>query len=178
MAVDEMTLQELKSVPGYTDLLTLEEALDLYLEKISFAIEIKSSRYIDKNLVLNRKILDLIKDNPLKYKIIVDSFTELSAKFIKNRCDCQVGVDTPYKNQLSKEILNAIRFAGLDWIYVRYTVVDRKLIEDAHEIGLKVMAYTVNDADMIEQWRSHMPDGIITDKTQIINDYRRLFPDL
>lgn len=177
LAVGETTLQDLKSVPKYSDLLTLAEALDSYLNKIGFAIEIKSQRYIDRNLVLNRKILDLIKDNPLKHKIIVDSFNELSAKFINTRCDCQVGVDTPYKKQLSKDILKAVRFAGLDWIYVHYTVVDEKLIEEAHEVGLKVMAYTVNVAEILEKWRNHMPDGIITDNTQIINDYRRLFPD-
>ena len=178
LTVGDTTLQDLISVPGYTDLLTLEEALDLYLGKISFAIEVKSQRMIDKNLVLNRKILDLIKDNPLKHKIIVDSFNELAAKFIKNRCDCQVGLDTPYKKHISKEMLKAIRFAGLDWIYVHYSVVNKKLIEDAHEIGLRVMAYTVNDTDTLEQWQHNMPDGIITDKTQIKKDYMRLYPHL
>ncbi|MBT8370097.1 MAG: glycerophosphodiester phosphodiesterase, partial [Deltaproteobacteria bacterium] len=178
MAVGDTTLQELRSVPGQSDLLTLEEALDAYLEKISFAIEIKSQRMIDKNLVLNRKILDLIRDNPLKHKIIVDSFNALSAEFIKTRCDCQVGLDTPYRKQLSKEMLEAIRFAGLDWIYVHFSVIDEKLIENAHEIGLKVMAYTVNDVAILQRWQPNLPDGIITDMTQVAIDFKRLFPTM
>jgi glycerophosphoryl diester phosphodiesterase len=169
--VYEMTLPQLKSIPGYADLLTLEEAMGAYLDKIGFAIEIKHQKWIDRNLVLNRKAVDLINESPLKHKIIVDSFNELSAKFIKNRCDCQVGLDTPYKKPVSRDMLKAIRYAGLDWVYVHYSVVNAALIQNAHELGLKVMTYTVNDDTVLDQWRSSLPDGIITDHVQLKNNF-------
>jgi glycerophosphoryl diester phosphodiesterase/membrane-anchored protein YejM (alkaline phosphatase superfamily) len=171
LQIKNMSLSELKTVQGYGDLLTLEEALDAYLDKIGFAIELKTEPFIDRNLILNRKVLKLIQDHPARGKIIVDSFNELSAKFIKTRCDCSVGLDTPYQKPLTRERLHSIRFSGLDWVYVHHSVVDQKMVRDAHEAGLKVMAYTVNDPSIIDQWRSNLPDGIITDDVRIKNEF-------
>ena len=57
----------------------------------------------------------------------------------------------------------------VDWVYVEYHVVDQGLIKRAHKYGLKVMAYTVDDRDVIDGWEKAgiLPDGIITDYDSI-----------
>ena len=169
LLAEELTLNDIKQIAAYSDILTLEEALGKYLEKIGFLIDVKPSILVDRNYILNRKIVNLVKENPLRHKIIIDSFNDVSANYIKNRCNCNVGIDTPYKEMLSVDILRSIKFAGMDWIYVHYSVVNEDLINKAHELGLRVMVYTVNDVALMTKWSENPPDGIITDRADLKN---------
>ena len=48
-------------------------------------------------------------------------------------------------------------------------VIDQVLIKNAHNNGLKVMAYTVNSPETVESWiANQLPDGIITDDINIM----------
>ncbi len=161
--IENITFEELKMIPAYADIMTLESAVNQYIERTGFLIEIKPMGNIDSILVLNRKISDFIYRHPLRHKMIIDSFSELSAGFVKNRCDCNVGIDAPYKEKLSKDFLQFVKFSGFDWIYVHHEAVNSELIGQAHEIGLKIMVYTVNDLSVMSVWEKNWPDGIITD---------------
>lgn len=166
--IENVELRELKKIPGYDDVLTLKQILDNYIEKVNFLIEIKSSSKIfHREYMLARKVGDLIRENTLKNRIIVDSFNDFFARLIKNRCDCQVGLDTPYKKKPSAQLMRSIKFAGLDWIYLHHSIIDKELINKAHDIGLRVMAFTVNDLSILSNWHGNLPDGIITDYVNI-----------
>jgi glycerophosphoryl diester phosphodiesterase len=165
--IENIRYEDLKKIPFYSDILPLNETIDRYIEKIGMLIEIKALQNIDKMIVFNRKVADIIQKHPLKHKIIIDSFSRMSAAFINNRCECSAGLDTPYQKKLSDGQLKHIRLSGFEWIYVHHSVVDTELIRKAHAQGIKVMVYTVNDMAMLSAWMEQLPDGIIT-------DYRRL----
>lgn len=97
--------------------------------------------------------------------------------FIKNRCeDCIVGFDAPFKRSLSVEDLKAIRMMDMDWVFVHYEVATPELIANAHEKGLRVMVYRVNDPQVMAQWGPEFfPDGILTDYTRIKKDFLQPF---
>ncbi|MDJ0666286.1 MAG: sulfatase-like hydrolase/transferase [Desulfobacterales bacterium] len=161
----------IKQIPEYHDVLTLDEALSRYGQKIKFLIEIKPIARIDRSYVLNRRVVEAIKHHRLEERVIVDSFHDPTANFIKNRCRCDVGLDTPYRKKLSNRLLDTIAHKGLDWIYVHYSVVDQALIQNAHDRGLRVMAYTVNDPGVLKQWEGNFPDGIITDHYELMHKF-------
>ena len=162
--INKLTLDELNNFPRFRDVLTLEEVINEYLDRIGFLIEIKPVVDARLQLQVTREVSRIVSNNQTGNKIIVDSFQEDIASSVKKQCECEVGFDTPYLKKINKDDLLHIKKLGFDWVYVHYSVIDNELVKIAHDIGLKVMAYTVNSPDVIENWQSsRMPDGIITD---------------
>lgn len=86
-------------------------------------------------------------------RIIVDSFNDYLVFSIKNYCNCETALDLPFgKKPTIEELRHATRL-GFDWIYVHHDVVNAGLIENAHDMGLRVMTYTVNDMGIISNWQ-------------------------
>lgn len=165
----ELTLAQLKAMPEYSNILTLEQGINRYLDKINMLIEIKPQVRMEDLSHLSREVVRLLSSRPDKSKFIVDSFHDYLASSIKFGCNCEVGYDSPYKQALSGNDLQFIAKMKVDWVYVEYHVVDQDLIRQAHKYGLKVMAYTVDDRAVIDSWEKAgiLPDGIITDNESI-----------
>ena len=53
---------------------------------------------------------------------------------------------------------------GLDWIYVDYRQVSAELVRYAHQRGLRVAVFTVNDLREIARLNGEWPDAVITDR--------------
>ena len=165
----ELSLAEIRAMPGYTGILTLQEALDRYANKINLLIEIKPQAETRQLEYLNREVVRILTAQPDRSRFIVDSFNPYIASSVKHGCDCEVGYDTDFEKKLDRSDLQYAAQMDVDWIYVHYSMVDSDLIRLAHETGLKVMAYTVNDQNIIEAWKKAglLPDGIITDYENI-----------
>jgi phosphoglycerol transferase MdoB-like AlkP superfamily enzyme/glycerophosphoryl diester phosphodiesterase len=168
--VIELTLQELRAIPDFTDILTLEEALARYSDKINLLIEVKPQKRIKHLSLMSREVTRILSHHPDKRRFIIDSFDEYLAASIKFSCACEVGLDTEYARALTAADMEYIAQLRVDWIYVHYSVVNEELLSMAHRYGLKVMAYTVNDPVIIAKWQSSgtLPDGIITDYQSMI----------
>ena len=167
----DLTLQQLRSIPEYSDILTLEQAIEKYSSQFNMLIEIKPQGHIKHLAHLSREVVRIMNSQPDKQRFIIDSFHEYLAGSIKHGCNCEVGFDSEYKKPLTEADLKLIADLGVDWVYIHYSVVDERLISLAHRYGLKVMAYTVNDDETIIRWRESrlLPDGIITDYQSVIS---------
>jgi glycerophosphoryl diester phosphodiesterase len=164
----EIELGELREIPAYRNVLTLNEVMEDYADRVNLLIEAKWSDYLPANMHLAREIARFARNARGAKRLIIDSFDEYIALSIKQYCRCEVGLDAPFRSPVSKEYINYLSKSGFDWIYVHHSVVDRNLLENAHHAGIKVMAYTVNDEDVIKNWfNKGMPDGIITDTAGI-----------
>lgn len=164
-----LSYSDLISFDDYKDVLTLEAALDRYAADLNMLIDVKPVFHIQEILHITREVSRIINEKKDKKRIIVDSFHDTIARSIKNQCNCEVGYDTPYQKKLSEADLRYYKNMGMDWIYVHYSVIDSQLIQNAHLLGLKVMAYTVNSDGIVDDWRkAELPDGIITDNEKIV----------
>jgi len=167
--IDTLNLDELYSEVGYADILTLEEAVARYTPHLNLLVEIKPPREISKTMHISREVARIIRNRPSGKKIIVDSFYGVIVDSVKRHCQCEVGIDTPYGEKVSLADLQQFKKSNVDWIYVHQSVIDQVLIRNAHENGLKVMAYTTNSPETIESWEANqLPDGIITDDINIM----------
>ncbi|MFT5562175.1 MAG: glycerophosphoryl diester phosphodiesterase [Litorivivens sp.] len=174
IAVNDLSLAEIRRLPGLEATLTLEEVLADFGDKTHLLIEAKPP-------IANRpwqvsgfgqKIAAAIQKFKLNDRVIVDSFSPMLAAVIKRHCDCAVGVDAPFRVSLKAPYLQWLADSGFDWVYIHHSVVDDETIELAHQHDLKVMAYTVNDPGVVLRWQGNYPDGIITDTESLIFNSR------
>jgi phosphoglycerol transferase MdoB-like AlkP superfamily enzyme/glycerophosphoryl diester phosphodiesterase len=168
-SIHSVTLRELHSIEEYKDVITLEDAVERYSPHINMLVEIKPVPHISYILHLGREVSRIIRERKGDGEIIVDSFNETIASSIKNQCECEVGIDAPYMKKPGEEDFLDYQKAGFNWVYLHFSVIDKELIQKAHNYGLKVMAYTVNSSDIINEWyETELPDGVITDDMGII----------
>lgn len=170
VAVNDLSLAEIRRLPGLESTLTLEEVLMEFGQKTHLLIEAKTP-------IANRpwqisgfgqKIAAAIQKFELNDRVIVDSFSPMLAAVIKQHCDCPVAVDAPFRVNITAPYLQWLADSGFDWVYVHYSVVDKETIELVHQHGLKIMAYTVNDPAIVLGWQGNYPDGIITDTESLL----------
>jgi phosphoglycerol transferase MdoB-like AlkP superfamily enzyme/glycerophosphoryl diester phosphodiesterase len=164
------SLNHLRSLPKFKDLLTLEEVLKKYDGKINFLIEAKNQKHISATLDLGKKIAYIVKKTIKKSKVIIDSFDTNLIASIKLYCKCETGWDTPFQQPVTEEYLNFANEMKMSWIYIHYKVLTDELMIKAHEKGLKVMVYTANKEDDLSG-STIKPDGIITDTTEMLKIY-------
>lgn len=165
---------ELESSPELPRLVRLEDFMKKNAGRLNMLIEIKNIKDIPGYLHISREISRIIKKRPVKNRIIIDSFNEYLPQSIKHSCDCETGYDMPYREKPGEKDLYYAKRMNFDWIYLHYSVIDENLLQSAHDLGLKVMAYTVNDTKIVDQWaKNELPDGIITDSIRIFEYFNK-----
>jgi glycerophosphoryl diester phosphodiesterase len=63
--------------------------------------------------------------------------------------------------------------ASADVLVMKYTFVDRKLVEMAHEKGLKVFIWNIDDRDLLKPYVSMGVDAIGTNDPRVLVEYFR-----
>lgn len=162
------SLAELRQVPLFKNVLTLEEVLEKYSDKLNFLIEGKNQKYIAASLDLGRKLGELAKKYGSKTKIIIDSFDNQLISAVNKYCDCETGWDTPFQKPVNNRVMDFAVSMGMDWIYIHHKVLSTDLMKRAHKKGLKVMVYTVNKNSELKG-SSIKPDGVITDTKSMLD---------
>ncbi|HID27548.1 MAG TPA: glycerophosphodiester phosphodiesterase [Methanosarcinales archaeon] len=154
--VRDLTLQELKSLDaGKSERIpTLQEAIDQVFGHAILVIELKE-------LGIEEKVAEIIKDNKIEKSVLVSSFFHSSVKKIKELIpDLKTGVifsSLPiYPERLAID-------ANADCLFPRYTRVTAEMIEIAHETGLEVFPWTINSMEEMKQFIALNVDGIVTD---------------
>lgn len=170
--LSDLSLKQIREYPDYSGMLTLEQAVAEYSPRINMLIEIKDQINIHDLMHLSREVVRILKSRKQGKKVIVDSFSPYLVNSIKHDCDCEVGFDAAYRKSLDEGNFEYISEMNVDWVYLHHSVIDAATVATAHEYGLKVMAYTVNDQAIIDRWKQNhtMPDGIITDYEKIVSN--------
>jgi glycerophosphoryl diester phosphodiesterase len=157
--VKDFTLKEIKE--GCMDVPTLEEALDFLenkkIEKI--LIEIKEPG-------TERKVLREIKKRRMENRVVIVSFHENAIENVK---------------KLSKKVETGFIFVGnaknnidlakkieADYVLPLYKFTHSEDVKRAHESGLKVIVWTVNKKEEMEEYRKKGVDGIASDFPKIL----------
>jgi glycerophosphoryl diester phosphodiesterase len=159
--VNMATLEELKQLSAGR-VPTIEEALVCIDKKVDkILVELKETGY-------EKKVLDAIKKQRLKDRVIIVSFHEESLAAVKN-LDSEIETGLIYAKFRSK-IKNPVQAAlklNARYLVPLYRFVHTKDIEKAHENNLKVIVWTINTREEARQYIAKGVDGIASDKPDI-----------
>jgi len=158
--VSELTLEEIKKL--VTDkgekIPTLEEALDFLDKKVKVLIELKETG-------IEEDVLNLIREKELEKNVILISFLESALGKIRalNK-DVETGLiyvrhENPVKAALELKA---------NYLLPLYRFTRAEEIKKAHENGLKIIVWTINDEKEVSAYVKKGVDGITSDKPNIL----------
>jgi glycerophosphoryl diester phosphodiesterase len=155
--VNQATLKELKQ---FTDnkIPTLDEALQFIDKKINkILIELKEVGY-------EKKVLDIIKKEKLKDRVIIISFHEqaiLNARKLDKTIETGL-VYAKYRNPIDA----ALKLTA-QYLVPLYRFTHTRDVEKAHKNNLKVIVWTINTKEEVKEYIAKGVDGIASDKPDI-----------
>lgn len=137
----------------------LEDAIILAKNKdIKLNIELKTN---DNNEAVAKDLVTLLKKHNFIYNCVVTSFNYDVLQEVKKT---NPRVKTGYLMYLIKGDLNKL---NVDFISIEETIATKKIIDDAHTLGMEVHIWTINDKDDIEKFINLGVDNIITDQVEL-----------
>jgi glycerophosphoryl diester phosphodiesterase len=155
-AVADLLPRDLRDIPGGP--LTLAEVLARYGDRARYLVELKDPSTDDGPLVLDVATVLGVRD-----RVAVQSFGHGALKRLRGR-DVPLWALYPVKVPSRWLRMDLGRVAG--WaagIAPHAASVDAALVAAAHDRGLAVRAYTVNDPAEMERLLAAGVDGLITD---------------
>jgi glycerophosphoryl diester phosphodiesterase len=158
--VHEMTLDQIRELDAGRGekIPLLSEVLDFARGKLQVNIEIKT-------LGIESRLLELISSRNMFETILVSSFKHETIRTLK---ELNPNIKTAaLVKSITPDMIPSILKLEPDAINPQYTNVHRRFIELAHENGLRVYPWTVNDASTMHRLVRDGVDGIITDYPDI-----------
>lgn len=164
-SIASMTFEELEKLDvgswfsseyAGTRIPSLSEVLELCSQKTSLNIEIK---YVGKNSELPEKTAEMVREYGMENQCVITS-TNLS--YLKRVKEALPEIRTGYI--ISAACGNFYSSEDVDFISIRSGFVTSALMQNAHEQGKAVYAWTVNTKSELERLTLLGVDGIITDR--------------
>lgn len=159
-SVNELTLAEIKKL--LTDrgekIPTLKEVLDSLDKKAKILIELKE-------IGLEDKILDLVQEKGLEGNVIIVSFHEEALRKVR-ALNNHVDIGLIYVKH--KNPVKAALELKANYLLPFYRFTHTANVQKAHENGLKVIVWTINESGQVAEFVKKGVDGIASDKPDIL----------
>ncbi len=163
--VGSYTLEEIKKLDAGKGerIPTLQEVIDLIGNKVRLVIELKEEG-------IEKRVVELIKKNGFEDNVYVISFWHEVVKAAK---------------EMDKRIKTGILLVGCpvdaciatrayaDALVMKYNFVNRKFVEIAHEEGLKVFIWNIDDEHLLGPYVDMGVDGIGSNDPRVLVEYFR-----
>ncbi len=169
--VSSMTLKEVQEldagswfskVYAGTRIPTLREVLEFCSQKIDLNIEIK---YAGKDSMLPEKTAELVREYGMENQCVI---TSTSLPYLRRVKTVLPQIRTGYI--ISAAYGNFYSGDDMDFISIRSGFVSSSLMQNAHEQGKAVYAWTVNGRNEMERLAFLGVDGIITDRPVVARE--------
>jgi glycerophosphoryl diester phosphodiesterase len=135
----------------------LDDVLKRYSQRAFLNIELKV-------LGLESKVLNSLREYRIEQDYVVSSFLPEVVLELKTRsARIQAGIICDKAGQLA-----CWRETDVEYVIPHYSLVTRKLVQDVHSEGRKVLAWTVNDQGTMLRLAEWGVDGIISDDTEVL----------
>lgn len=146
----------------------LEDIFNLIKDKdIVLNIEIKNDVIDYENIEID--VLDLIKEYNLERKILISSFNHKTLEKVKN-LDGNIKLGVLYEKEMPN-IIDIATSLNAYAIHPSKSLVSKELVEKAHNEGVKVNVYTVNEKEDIDRLKNYGVDAIFTDQAKRALEY-------
>lgn len=158
--VSELTLSELKSldIRGGQKIPTLEEALDVINRKTKVVIELKTVEVVEPTAALVRRFIE--ERGWSHDDIMVASFNHYFLMQFRELCP---GVRlAPILSGIPIGRAEFGERLGAHAVNMSFLYLNKEFVEDAHQRGLQVFAWTVNEPEDIERVKALGVDGIFS----------------
>jgi glycerophosphoryl diester phosphodiesterase len=158
--VSELTLDEIKefSTAEGEKIPTLEEALNFLDSKVKILIELKEEG-------VEEQVLAAIREKGLQRKIIIVSFHEEALRKIR---EAEKEVETGLIYVKHKNPLKTALELKANYLLPLYRFTHTANVQKAHENGLKVIVWTINNPEEVAEYIKKGVDGIASDKPDIL----------
>ena len=158
--VSELTLKEIKGLNAGSGekIPTLEETLDFLDKKVKVFVELKETN-------IEKQVLSIVHEKVLEKNVVIVSFLEDAIKKVRElNSDIETGlIYARHKNPLK----TALELKS-NYLLALYRFTHTANVEKAHEYGLKVIVWTINSPQEVEEYAKKGVDGIASDKPDIL----------
>ncbi len=158
--VSSFTLKEIKNFEAEKGekIPTLEEALDVLDKKLKVFIELKE-------VGIEERVLSLVKKKKLLKNVVLVSFLEDALRKVRE-LDSEVETGLIYARH--KNPLKAALELKAQWLLALYVFMHTPIVQKAHESGLKVLVWTVNNPEEVAAMVKKGVDAVASDKPDIL----------
>lgn len=165
--IQQMTLEQIKKLDAGSkfnkkfageQVPTLEEVFAWASGKIPVNVEIKGEG-------CEKKLVELIKKYKMEKSVIVSSFNHEYIKKVRKLAPEITIAALVGKVDDLKALVN---YCHPDAVNPSFNNVTKKLVDEAHAMGLKVYTYTVNDQLSMKQMIAAGVDGIFTNYSDVL----------
>ena len=135
----------------------LDDVLQRYAQRAFLDIELKVRN-------LESKVVTSLREYGMEENYVVSSFLPEVVMELKTRsAKIHVGIICDQQAELAYW-----REHNFEYLIPHYTLVTRSLVEEAHNAGSKLLAWTVNDGKAMLLLADWGVDGIISDDTKLL----------
>ncbi len=157
--VSELTLKEIKefSAEKGEKIPTLKEALDFLDKKAKIIIELKEAG-------IEMQVLDIVRENGLQKNVIIVSFIEDALRKVRN-LDKEVETGLIYVKH--KNPVKAALDLEASYLLPLYRFTHTANVKKAHDNNLRIIVWTINKPEEVDEYMKKGVDGIASDKPDI-----------
>lgn len=160
VGINEATLKQLKQLTE-NKIATLQEALEFIDNKAEkILVELKGTGY-------EKKVLDVVKKAKLRDRVIIGSFHEDA---LANVRELDEKIETGLIYAKHKNPIRAALELKAQYLVSLYRFTHTKNIEDAHKKNLRVIVWTINVKQEIQDYIAKGVDGIASDRPDLFQN--------
>jgi glycerophosphoryl diester phosphodiesterase len=158
--VSEFTLKGIKELSAEKGekIPTLKEALNFLDSKVKIVIELKEAG-------IEEKVLFAVNEMGLQKNVVIVSFIEEALRKVR---DLNNEVETGLIYVKHKDPIRAALELKASYLLPLYRFTHTANVVKAHDNGLKVIVWTINNPEEISEYSKKGVDGIASDKPDIL----------
>jgi glycerophosphoryl diester phosphodiesterase len=160
-SVNELTLEEIKKL--VTDkgeqIPTLAEVLDFVGKQVKVLVELKETG-------VEEQVLALVRKKGLTDNVVIISFNEDALRKVRE-LDDKVATGLIYVRH--KNPIQAALDLKAEYLLPLYRFTHSSNVKKAHEAGLKVIVWTINNKEEVDKYKKKGVDGIASDIPDILH---------
>ena len=159
-AVNELTLEEIQRfvTEKGEHVPTLEEVLDAVAKRVKVLVELKENG-------TEEQVISLIRKKRLTENVIIISFHEDALKKVRELSD---EVETGLIYVRHKNPIQTALDLKAEYLLPLYRFTHSSNVKKAHEAGLKVIVWPINNKEEVDEYKKKGVDGIASDRPDIL----------
>ena len=160
-AVNELTLEEIQRfvTEKGEHVPTLEDVLDAVAKRVKVLVELKEAG-------TEEQVISLIRKKRLTENVIIISFYEDALRKVRELSD---EVETGLIYVRHKNPIQAALDLKAEYLLPLYLFTHSSNVKKVHEAGLKVIVWTINNKEEVNEYKKKGVDGIASDRPDILH---------